>query len=32
MFDVHLLIYLFTKEHPLETSNKKPHIPICFFN
>ena len=28
MFDIPLLIYLFTKEHPLKPSNKRTHIPL----
>ena len=28
MFDIHLPIYLFTKEHPLKTSNKRTHNPL----
>ena len=28
MFDIPLPIYFFPKEHPLKTSNKRPHIPL----
>ena len=27
MSDIPVLIYFFTKEHPLKTSNKRTHIP-----
>ena len=28
MSDIPVLIYFFTKEHPLKTSNKRTHIPL----
>ena len=28
MFDIHLPIYLITKEHPLKTPNERTHIPL----
>ena len=28
MFDIPLPIYFFTNEHPLNTSNKRTHIPL----
>ena len=28
MFDIPLLIYFFTKEHPLKASNERTHIPL----